>query len=415
MLDLTLFIYNVGLDKIPNNYPTRVNGTESIKLTSFSRNRSDLERISFKPIESFTCRSSDEHVKNYNTDIATNVKMYCDENKVDICILQEVCGDDIAKFKFSNYSGGWYRYDNTEHNRKKALIIGTYMRDKNIQIDIPQYIYGEKYNITNKMKMTDFPNNMVQTVRLTMNDKLVLYIINVHRRVYFHGGENYGDKSIQNYIKYICHLIGIIFNIHRHHRTPGRADYNIILCGDNNYETLDISNIIKPSTAVPIETIVKYIEELSQQWQQKITVRTENTELKYIDQIGINTILPKILKSLNFRQCIDDQKTCDFRSVPDNTARICNTKSSQNIKNINDIFYYRFVDDLCLLQPQLIISKSVCQFNLKTSSHLPYLIRISCTNSSKSSTYKKKVSVTQSDPYQQLIDRAPRLNHHIFR
>lgn len=403
MQNLKILIYNMGLDNVPIEDPNRQPLRD---ITTFNRGFDTTHQ--FKKLEMFNCdpKISESYV-NYAQTMSKNLKQFNEAQGVDICILQEVCETNMENFGFRSYNGGWYRYHNGKHKEQKALVIGTYRQ--NISIDIPSYIYNQTFE-TVENAIVDFPHDMIQTVRLTIAGNFMLYVINIHRRIYKKEGQVDLLFYHQNQIRFVCHLIGIICNIYRQHQDITDTNFNIILCGDNNATKLNLPQNFKLNKSLPahltvvrrrISRFIDTIAEISNRWQEQITLFSNNP-INNINSV-INNVLGILMLSLRFRQCLGNT-FCDFNKMSD-TLLVC----PSNIKGliardimgkVNDIFYYHFAHPTCQSDPILFVPNDICKFTLRTSSHLPFLVTI-CSSAPKNKiTYEIKTSDSTENPNQ---------------
>src|ERR1700722_6211164 len=100
-MNINLLIYNPGLDKKPINI-------NNIDEQSFDEITSQI--IKKKQQNLFSCDDS-SFVLNYNTIITKKLINYIKDKSIDVCILQELCDDNIDAYKFNKYIASHYRYD----------------------------------------------------------------------------------------------------------------------------------------------------------------------------------------------------------------------------------------------------------------------------------------------------------------
>lgn len=348
---LSLFIYNVGIDNIPDiiTKTTQYNDKLFNQITKAPNIKTNKQMVAME------CNNNLDFIRGYNNRIGFEVKNYLDNNKTNIAVLQEVCTTSIDAYNFKSFVAGNYTY-NTKNIPGKILVIGT--NKENIIFDLPDFVYGEKINFTNFGNgfITTYPNDNIQVVRAIINSTDILYIINVHNRAIF--------SSFENHVKYIIHILGIILNIYKH-------DYinaNIILCGDNNSASLfRFDTIIPDNFYAPINILLNNLINFTNNYNSIIKLPQYLNNYNYTKQIAHIEVLAIVFTLLGFKSCYD-RDYCSIVDLFDHLNKTCNKKPF----NKNDIIYYAF-DEQYMLMLDII---DTCNFQLTTSAHTPYHVKI---------------------------------------
>jgi len=321
-MTLRILIYNSGLDKMPPNRNININ------ITNESFNTITTLPVIYKSASIDVC-SQQSFVKKYNDIVNTKLTNFVKSNNVDIGIFQELCPSYLQSFNFGQYIAGCYTIKQASNPCPKTLAIGTTSTNTNIQMKIPEFIYSDE--LPNKIKVK-YPHNFFQIVNI--NDSF--NIINLHNRIF-------SDMSNETNLRFLLHLIGVLI------KTNGTP---IIICGDNNSKSLPITKIDPESFSTVVDNFIECIQ--SEEFIK--CIYGENPKSTYYWQNKVHAMF-SILFDLMAIQKYDLQPFFDL------TKKQCGLVPF----SINDIIYY----SQCNLQ--LIEPIDLCEFSLKTSSHLPYL------------------------------------------
>ncbi|XWV24506.1 putative ORFan [Tupanvirus deep ocean] len=345
-MDIKLLVYNVGIDKIPQGMShTSLSRELYDRVTSSEFRRGD---------KTYSCDETSVFVKDYNEIISSKLIEYINDNNIDICVFQEVCTSQLYSYDFKYFLAGNYRYTNPKLNRTKALVVGT--PKTGIRFDVPSFIYGGNIR-KGSSKFVEYPHDYIQTVKINFGLNKILYIINIHNRVY--AGNYY------TFLNFICQLMGIILNIYKNDETNS----NIIICGDNNSGRI---GEIYSEDLNKDEIVNNFIENISQ-----VSIRNKIKTLEgpesYIFERTLNSkiVFSLVMDALGFKHCYDNKENsnCDFKNIQEYVKNTCSTSQY----SINDILYYKICND-CKIE--ITMEKEICNFSLTTSSHIPYILNI---------------------------------------
>src|SRR5437016_3787024 len=100
-MSLKILIYNPGLDKKPQNI-------NDISTETFGKITS--QPILKKEQNLFSCDDT-KFITNYNDIVTKKLMKYIKDKAINVCILQEVCDNNINDYNFNKYIGSYYRYD----------------------------------------------------------------------------------------------------------------------------------------------------------------------------------------------------------------------------------------------------------------------------------------------------------------
>lgn len=345
-MNIKLLMYNQGIDNKPRNVAD---------INNFTFDGITMNPIKLKEQRIFSCDNS-KFITNYNDIITKKLKKFIDDKSVNVCILQEICQENLKDFQFKKYVASYNRYTTQNYSCKKMLVTGSY---GDINIELPDFIKNSFSNSDDKIIM-DMPHDYCNVTKLSFQNN-ILYIINLHNR---------GIASNEKREMFLLHLIGIILSILKN----DEHNSNIIMCGDYNAATIfgglryDLINESK---------VLEFIE----------FIKNANTQEIIYDQIKVGIItdfFALLIKLLNFKQCICNAPEKEIENVTCKNNK-CNVKSIRTIRekcdkaisrpnfDLYDIIYYRLCDGCDI---ELNLDDSLCTFALSTSTHMPYVMTI---------------------------------------
>jgi len=330
-----ILLYNSGIDRVPSGQLERVVTVDRIKtdLKDFAQNeKSRFDLCGDKPF-----------VKSYNESYAQEMKKYIADNKIDLCIMQEVCKRVLPTYSFLQYVAS--PYENLKNSvSEKLLIIGS--TNRSIGLSSPLELN----------RITETPFETILCARVRIGDQSA-HLINLHNRTGAHAA---------NTILFHVHLIGLILSI-----ISSEPTANIIMCGDYNSPGFDLS--LSPTFEKDLGQFMGEIDTYlkpSDPAYKSDLMNNRRIQSDPFSQVCVN-VLRGLMADLGFSKCLSPNKDCDFKSTVSALDKMC----ARSTFNLNDVVYYR------LQSPNATITldqapQSVCFFHTKTSSHLPYILSV---------------------------------------
>ena len=348
---IKLLLYNPGIDKLPA-YLTKMKFTDQ----SFNQELGKLlGKNAFKTqsVKAQECNDNIDFVRLYNLRVATNVKDYAFYNKIDVCVLQEICISTIPSYGFKSYIGGKYIRSKLNETDVKLLVIGTY--NENIKLEVPGFLYDQDFATDNMTYL--YPNDNIQVVKATdKRTSKCLYIVNIHNR-------SFGNLDYS--IIFTIHLIYVITKIYMN----DIKNSNIVVCGDNNnMGFFSLTNILETSVTEVVTNFVKIAGLYSNNFTKDLHIVDHNVSR------NITNVLLLLFIALGFHVCSntanEDIKTCNLNSYINELINICGKRPF----NASDVFYYKLPNNYVVetVRPD----DDICRFQLNTSAHTPLVITI---------------------------------------
>jgi hypothetical protein len=349
-MSINILLFNPGLDKVPPNKEKYTTLEDYNKIT----------KSRFLPYRGhmFSCDKDNDFVVKYNCFTTKVIDELVKKYSIDICVLQEICYDNIDSYGFYTSVAGFTRYPGgyATYECMKTLLVGTY--NNKIIIEVPaflNYMQKDAAIMQGSKNITTIPNDLIQAVKINAMGNII-YIINVHRR---------RMKDIDNF-KYYLHLIGIILNILKN----DRANSNIMICGDNN----SISLFSQPYSKAKYTTWA----ELQADIDALIDFIQKNKTPSDVAYSMVNIVL----RLLFFIMVDFSLARYKFEDIHQKLFNDCKTVYPYDEINVNDILYSRFNDKK--FSNEVLVDEDKCKFVLTTSSHIPYVIKLNISDNKES-------------------------------
>lgn len=234
-MKLSFLIYNVGLDKMPQNLfgltDANFNDRTSTLMGKDGPAIKGLDICGKKNKSAAT----NEFINDYNKIIQNRILSLIKTNGIDVCVFQEFCPDSLPSYRFPSYYAGCYLFDSAVNNCSKLLVTGS--TNNSTSLSIPSYETFEPMTTVSKTQLTGiFPNNNYQIIDVTATKNKMqenVTVINLHDRVF--------DRDNTHRLRKWYYLIGSILSV-----VEKDMKTNLIICGDaqkselvnESYETL---------------------------------------------------------------------------------------------------------------------------------------------------------------------------------
>lgn len=338
-----ILLCNVGVDHVPIG---KLDTT--LTVDEINSNYSKIKKDEKTPYE--ICGDT-PFIKSYNEIYATEMKKFITENKIDLCVLQELCKKVLPTYDFAEYIAAPYEH-NKNTSGEKLMIIGS--TNNRYHISPLSNLYGRKYQSNEIMEE---PYESILCSKISIDQKY-LYVINVHKRM----------NHISNIIMFYIHLIGMITSIIASDPTA-----NIILCGDNNDFGFSMSSspTFEASLKEFITQVDTYINPSNPSYRSDLMKNKSYKSLTHPFLLTCIEVLRGLMIDVGFRGCVSPNRDCDIGKTGKRTDISCGRKFRFAY---NDVVYYRLpFDSKVSLEER---SKNICFFNSAISGHMPYVIDV---------------------------------------